>query len=485
MRFLFVHQNFPGQYARLLAHLARDPANQIVFLTRNANRDFPGITKIVYKPSREAGKETHFYLRSLEEAVLHGQAVARVALRLKKRGFVPDVMLGHNAWGETLYLKDIFSESPLLAYFEFFYRASGGDVDFDPEFPVDTDLRLRVRTRNAVNLLGLDAADLGQTATHWQHSTYPSRYHDLIAVAHEGIDTRHVKPDAEAALSLPDGRTLTRADEVVTYVARNLEPYRGFHSFMRALPEIQRRRPKAHAVIVGGDEVSYGSKPHDGRTWRQTLLGEVRDKLDLSRVHFLGKVPYDTYLKVLQVSSAHVYLTYPFVLSWSMLEAMAAGCVVVGSSTTPVREVIRDGENGLLVDFFDTGAIAEKVESALVEPGQWDELRARARQTIVEKYDCASVCLPEQLRLIEGLTGHSGPLVAPGPAAPALQIRLTAKEAEVLEWLKQGKSAWEVGQILGHSQHTVKNQMRNIYGKLGAKNRAQALQRASQLSGSE
>lgn len=485
MRILFVHQNFPGQYARLLACLARDPANQIVFVTKNANRPLPGITKIVYELSREAGRETHFYLRSFEQAVLHGQAVARVALGLKKQGFVPDVMLGHNAWGETLYLKDVFPQAPLLAYFEFFYRVSGGDVGFDPEFPADTDSRLRVRTRNAVNLLGLDAADCGQTATEWQHSTYPERYHDLIVPMHEGIDTRRVKPDAGAALALPDGRMLTRADEVVTYVARNLEPYRGFHTFMRALPDMQRRRPRAHVVIVGGDEVSYGSRPRDGRTWRQVLLAEVGDQLDLSRVHFLGQVPYAVYLQVLQVSSVHVYLTYPFVLSWSMLEAMAAGCVVVGSATPPVEEVITDGWNGLLVDFFDNGEMAEKIDAVLSDPDRRETLRVNARQTMVTQYDCATVCMPQQLRLMHGLIGNNAGKateIMPGVLAATPHPSFTAKELEVLGWLREGKSVWEVAQILARSEHTVKNQIRNIYGKLGVKNRVEALRRTAGLT---
>ena len=175
MRILFVHQNFPGQYAHLLTHYASDPSNEIVFLTRRANASFPQIRKIVYRLSREANPKTHFYVRSIENAVLHGQAVARVALRLKKEGFVPDVILGHNAWGETLYLKDVYPDGPLLAYFEYYYRASGGDIGFDPEFPETMDVRLRVRTLNAVNLMGLEAADRGQTATEWQHSTYPTR----------------------------------------------------------------------------------------------------------------------------------------------------------------------------------------------------------------------------------------------------------------------------------------------------------------------
>ena len=405
MRILFVHQNFPGQYAHLLAHYASDPANEIVFLTRRANAPFAGIRKLVYRLSREANPKTHFYVRSIEGAVLHGQAVARVALRLKNEGFVPDVILGHNAWGETLYLKDVFPDAPLLAYFEYYYRASGGDIGFDPEFPETLDVRLRVRTLNAVNLMGLEAADRGQTATEWQHSTYPKRYRDMITVGHEGIDTERVKPDREAKLILPEGREFMRADEVVTYVARNLEPYRGFHIFMRALPEILRRRPKAHAVIIGGDEVSYGRNAGNGRTWRQTMLAEVGAKLDLSRVHFLGRVPYATFVNALQVSSAHVYLTYPFVLSWSMLDAMAAGCVVVASATAPVKEVIRDGENGLLFDFFDAKAIAEKVESVLGEPNRYEGLRVRARKTIEEAFDLKRVCLPRQIKLSEATLG--------------------------------------------------------------------------------
>jgi glycosyltransferase involved in cell wall biosynthesis len=408
MRILFVHQNFPGQYAHLLRHYAADPANEIVFLTRNANAPFPGIRKVVYRLAREAGAKTHFYVRSIEQAVLHAQAVARVALRLKKEGFVPDVILGHNAWGETLYLKDVFPDTPLLAYFEYYYRPEDGDIGFDPEFPATMDMRLRVHTLNAVNLMGLEVADRGQTATQWQHSTYPERYRDKIAVAHEGIDTDRVKPDPDAKLVLPDGRELTRSDQVVTYVARNLEPYRGFHVFMRALPEIQRRCPKAQTVIIGGDEVSYGSALKNGKNWRQVMLAEVGSKLDLSRVHFLGRVPYNVFVNALQVSSAHVYLTYPFVLSWSMLDAMAAGCVVIASDTAPVREVVRDGENGMLVNFFDIERIAENVEAALGESRSSGVARARARETVERRFDLKRACLPGQAKLIEVMLRRIG-----------------------------------------------------------------------------
>ncbi len=402
MRYLFIHQNFPGQYRHLVAHLRDDSANEVVFLTEREDRSMANVKKIVYKTSRAVSRNTHHYLRQVEHAVLRGQAVARVALALKKQGFVPDIMIGHNAWGEILYLKDVFPDVPLLGYFEFFRKPWGGCLDFDPEFPADDDARAKLRTLGSVDLLGLHAADWGQTATEWQRSEHPTCYHDKISVMHEGTDTDIVRPDLNAKLVV-DGITLTRKDEVITYVARNLEPYRGFHTFMRALPAILKRRPKAHVVIVGGDDVSYGRLPPKGGTYRSLMLKEIGSQLDMQRVHFMGWVPYDQYLKVLQVSSAHVYLTYPFVLSWSMLEAMAAECLVIASSTAPVLEVITDGENGLLVDFFSTEQIADHVEETLDHPDRMASICKQARATIVERYDLKRKALPSQLGLIKRL----------------------------------------------------------------------------------
>lgn len=205
-------------------------------------------------------------------------------------------------------------------------------------------------------------------------------------------------------MRLGEAGTILRAgDEVVSFVNRNLEPYRGFHSFMRALPEILAARPRAQIVVVGGDAVSYGRAPRDGGTWRARLLAEVGSRLDLARVHFVGKLPYPTLIKLFQVTAAHVYLTYPFVLSWSMLEAMSAGALVIGSRTAPVEEVVQDGRNGLLVDFFSPVEIAQRVIEVLERPARFLELRMNARQTIVQKYDLLSCCLPAQIALAEGV----------------------------------------------------------------------------------
>lgn len=403
MKILFVHQNFPGQYLHLARYLGAQPGNDVVFITQRKDGGLPGVRKIVYKPHRQITPDVHHYLRETEAAVINAQEVARAALELRASGFVPDVILGHNGWGEIWYLKDVFPTTPLVGYFEFFYRMKGADVGFAPDEPDIFDTAPRVRTKNLGNLLALDTVDLGQTPTRWQHSLYPPRYQSKIRILHEGIDTNIAKPNPDASLTLTNGNTLTRGDEVVTYVARNLEPYRGFHSFMRSLPDILSRRPNAQILIVGGDETSYGSPLPKGETHRERMLSELGESVDRSRVHFLGKVPYPIFLNVLQISSAHVYLTYPFVLSWSMLEAMASGCLMIGSRTAPVQEVIRDQENGLLVDFFSPQDIANRVVSVLEEPRAYSQLRENARRTILEDYDLHTRCLPAHLELIRSI----------------------------------------------------------------------------------
>ncbi|MGB8273671.1 MAG: glycosyltransferase family 4 protein [Alphaproteobacteria bacterium] len=408
MKILFMHQNMPGQYKHLARLYAADSKNDVRFVTKRKGVEIPGVKKYVYDLHREGHKALHHYLKPLEGAVLYGQAAARTLFQLKKSGFVPDVICVHPGWGEALYVKDIYGEVPLLGYFEFYYHASGADVGFDPDTPVSLDDMCRIRTKNANNLLSLECCDAGVSPTKWQRSQFPEEFLYKIARIHDGIDTKVVAPDPAARLDLPNGKTVAAGDEVVTYVARNLEPYRGFPSFMHAAEEICRRRPKCQIVIVGGDGVSYGRRLASGETYRAKMLSEV--KIDPARVHFLGNVPYDRFLKVLQVSAAHVYLTYPFVLSWSMLEAMGAGCLVVGSDTPPVTEVLSDGRNGLLVDFFKPKQIADRVGEALDHKDRMAAIRTRARATVVERYDL-SMCLKKHKKLIGDLAAGKLPSV--------------------------------------------------------------------------
>ena len=401
MKFLFIHQNFPGQYVHIVCYLAQ-AGHQVTFITQPRSAEIAGVRKLEYQPvvPELCGQA---YLRELENSLANGLAVARLCEWLNRDGFVPDIIIGHNGWGEILYIKDVWPHVPLLGYFEFFYRASGSDVDFDSEFPPEADAPVRLRTRNAINLMGLDAVDWGQSPTEWQRSQYPKSYWDRIAVVHEGVDTILVKPDPSARLWLSGGRCLSRTDDIVTYSARDLEPYRGFHVFMRALPRVLEQRPRAQVLIVGGDGVSYGRRPEKADSYPAQLLAELDGKVDLKRVHFLGHLPYQQYLTVLQISTVHVYLTYPFVLSWSLVEAMAAGCLVIGSRSAPVEEVICDGENGQLVDFFDVEGLGNRIANALAGDGVNDTIRTAARQTVIAHYELNSVCLPAYLNLLRSL----------------------------------------------------------------------------------
>ena len=335
-------------------------------------------------------------------------ACAQAMERLKASGFTPNVVVAHPGWGEALFCKDVWPAARLVVFAEFFYGTDGTDYNFDPEFGSDTlAARMRLRIKNSVHLHALHSADAIYTPTHWQASQLPSAYQAKSQVIFDGIDTERVKPDPLASVRLQrEGITLNGQSEVITFVNRNLEPYRGFHIFMRALPEILRQRPNAHVLIIGRDEVSYGSPPKAQAgtqgTWRQAMLNEVGHQLPMARVHFLGGLPYDDYLRVIQTSSCHVYLTYPFVLSWSCVESMSAARVVVASRTGPVTEVIEHGRNGLLFDFFDVAALVSQVVEVLAKPESFASLGTHARQTVIDRYDLHTQCLPALLKLVAG-----------------------------------------------------------------------------------
>jgi glycosyltransferase involved in cell wall biosynthesis len=410
MIYVFIHQNFPGQYRHLIRHYADQPGNSVYCITQPNDNAMQGVTKVVYRPAVPSELNCHPFTVDFELAVRNGMGVVEACRELANRGVRPDVIVGHNGWGELMFVKDIFPDVPVLLYFEFYYHARDVDVGFDPEYPSHPYDAFRLRAKNALNLLSTDVADWGNSPTLWQRSVHPPEIRQRISVVHEGVDTAAIRPDPGASLSLKrDNLVLSRADEVVTYVARNLEPYRGFHIFMRAAREILRRRPRARILVVGGDSVSYGSQPPEGMTYRQLALRELPADFDLSRVHFLGQVPYEHYLKVLQVSSAHIYLTYPFVLSWSFIEAMSAGCAMIGSATPPVLEVLRDGANGLTVDFFSPRAIADRVDEVLDHPDRMAAMREAARATAVRDFDLRTKTLPRWTRLIDDLVAGRRP----------------------------------------------------------------------------
>jgi len=419
MNILFVHQNFPGQFKHLAPALVA-LGHRVVAMTMQKTEAsvWQSIQLVTYQATRGNGRDTHPWVSDFETKAIRGEAAFRAALKLKESGFNPDVIIAHPGWGESLFLKQIWPTARLGIYCEFFYQAHGADVGFDAEFESkEPDLdACRLQLKNVNNLMHFQEADAGISPTQWQASTFPEPFRSKITVVHDGIDTQTIRPDASVTLHVKSRNgqelVLSRQDEIITFVNRNLEPYRGYHTFMRALPDLLKRRPNARILIVGGNNVSYGSRPdkakHGHSNWKDVYIDEVRSLIsdaNWGRVHFLGNVTYQHFIPLLQLSTVHVYLTYPFVLSWSLLEAMSAGCAIVASDTQPLHEAIKDGETGKLVNFFDHARLAQEVCDLLDKPQERQRLGANARAFAQQNYDLQTVCLPRQLAWVNDLIG--------------------------------------------------------------------------------
>jgi glycosyltransferase involved in cell wall biosynthesis len=419
MNLLFIHQNFPGQFKHLAPALAQR-GHRVAALTMQKGKDahWQGVELIPYAVTQGSTPGTHPWVVDFETKIIRAEGAFRACLKLKEKGFEPNAIIAHPGWGESLFLKEVWPKAKLGIFCEFFYLAEGADTGFDPEFPVEdvAGNNCRLRLKNLNNYMHFDVADAAIAPTAWQASTFPEPFRTKITVVHDGIDTDAIQPNPQVRLNLRRNGSdaplvLTRNDEVITFVNRNLEPMRGCHIFLRALPELLKRRPKAQVIIVGGDGVSYGAKPtvdkNGAASWKEVFVNEVRGQIsdeDWTRVHFVGQVPYANFLSLLQLSSVHVYWTYPFVLSWSLIEAMSAGAAIVASDTAPLREVIQDGQNGLLVDFFSVDGLVQSVCRLLEDPGQRARLGTAARATASAGYDLNTVCLPKQLAWVEALT---------------------------------------------------------------------------------
>jgi glycosyltransferase involved in cell wall biosynthesis len=403
---LFIHPNFPGQFRRLVTALSQEPDIKVYSLGDESWMpafELPALQRLSYAKPEPKGAATHAYVQGFEAGVRRGQQVVRTLLAQKRAGLEPEVIYIHPGWGDGLYLKEIFPNSTIIGLFEYYYHARGADVGFDPEFPLSFDDLFRVRTLNTLQLHALESCDIHISPTAWQKSRYPKAYQAQIQCLHEGIDTEQVCPNSNASFTLANGQIIRAGDEVLTFVSRSLEPYRGFHCLMKALPEIMRLRPECQVLIVGQEEAHYGPEPKQEESWKAQCLKEWVGQIDTERLHFTGLLVFADYLKVLQISRVHVYLSYPFILSWSMLEAMSAGCLVLGSETAPVQEVIKQGENGLLFPFFDTKALVTMATAALAQPQDADHLRLAARRTIQTHYDFKQVIYPKHLNLLRNV----------------------------------------------------------------------------------
>jgi len=411
MRVLFLHNNFPAQYRHVARKLAEKKKNSVVFASHRAGEKIPNVVNLIYKPHRQPKPETHHYLRSTETAVINGQSLFRACIELKNKGFRPDIVCAHSGWGPAFYIKDIFPDAKLLGYFEWYYHAFGSDADFLKNSDLNLDDAGRIRTKNLPVLMDLANCDWGQVPTHFQASQFPDVFKSKLSVLHDGVDTSFFKPDPKASKKF-GSLDLSPVDEILTYATRGMEPYRGFPEFMRAAALLMKQRPDLHVVVVGRDRVAYGKQLPDEETWRQRMLDEL--DFDESRLHFTGLLPYEDYVRILQISTVQAYLTVPFVLSWSLIETLACGGLVVASDTDPVREVITDGENGFLTDFFNHEAFAARIAHALDHHKELDHIRKAARHRVLDNYALKNL-LPKHLRLIKDVANGTLP-----PAAGSL-----------------------------------------------------------------
>lgn len=401
-RILFVHQNFPGQFPHI-ADALRARGDKLAAIAGPTGKNRPGVDVRRWNLKRGTTKGIYDFAVRAEADLMRATVAAQVAEAFRKDGFKPDVIVGHPGWGETLLLGEIFPDTPQLLFGEFYYHSRGFDVNFDPEFE-DWSLKsgMRVRAKNMGLAQAYAEADAIVCPTPFQASTMPRGLGDRIHVLHEGVDLGAARRKPDAVFTLPDGRVLDGSRPVITFINRSFERLRGFHVFMRALPEFLAAVPEAEVVIIGRDGGNvYGGALPNGETWKARMMAEVGDRLDMSRVHFTGPVAHADMISAMSISWAHVYLTYPFVLSWSLTEAMAAECLVIGSDTAPVRDAIVDGENGLLVDFFDRAALVQAMTRACREPEAFRGMRAEARRTALARFDRETVGVPGWLKLID------------------------------------------------------------------------------------
>jgi glycosyltransferase involved in cell wall biosynthesis len=396
MHVLFVHQNYPAQFGYIADYLAREKGWRCTFVSMKPGGREGSVERIQYTLKGRATERNHYCSRTFENGIWHAHAVYE-ALKAR-RDIRPDLIVGHSGFGSTLFLRELY-DVPIVNYFEYFYRSHDSDMDFRPDFPSSELDQLRARARNAMVLLDLENCDLGYSPTLWQRSLLPSQFQDKVSVIYDGVDCEFWKPIPRCPRQI-GSRVFPDHVKIVSYVARGMESIRGFDIFMRAAKRLCDYRKDVIFLIAGEDEIHYGGDRSviGTKTFKEWVLS--RDDYDLSRFHFLGIVPPGELVKLFNITDLHVYLTVPFVLSWSLMNALACGATVIASDTEPVREMIEDGENGLLAGFFDLDRILEIASDVLDEPASFHTLGQTGARKIREHYS-QEVCLARMQALYE------------------------------------------------------------------------------------
>jgi glycosyltransferase involved in cell wall biosynthesis len=400
MHVLFIHQNFPAQFGHIARHLIKQAGWTCSFVSQTPAGVVDGIKKITYTNRGGARESTHYCSRTFENAIWHAHAVydackAHPDLR-------PDLIVGHSGFGSTLFLPELYAGVPIINYFEFFYHPHQSDMDFRPEFPPPEIDYLRARARNAMLLLDLENCRHGYSPTHFQQQLFPEVYRPKIDVIFDGIETDIFRRLDNVPRQIA-GRSIPASTRIVTYVSRGFESMRGFDIFMRVAERIYQQFSDVVFIVVGSRRVCYGGdeKHIKHKTFYEHAMAQSSYEMD--KLIFTGLIPVSTLAQVFSLSDLHLYFTVPFVLSWSLMDALACGCTVLASNTAPVREVIENGKNGLLCDFFDVEGFASQAVEVLRDPGAFRHLGTCAVDGIHRNY-AIDVTLPRLTRLFEQAT---------------------------------------------------------------------------------
>ena len=389
---LIVHQNFPGQFPHI-ADALRKRGDRVAAIGAKTARPRPGVDFRSWSTNRGSTKGILDWATRAEADMIRGTAAAQTALQLKRDGFNPDVIIGHPGWGETLFLKEIWPAARVILFGEMLYRSHGSDLNFDLEFQGGREemaRNMRTHAKNATQVLAFAYADRIVCPTPFQAGSFPPALQPAIRIIHEGVDISKAVRRTGVKLKLPGGKVLDGKKPVITFVNRTFEPLRGFHIFMRALPAVLDACPDVDVLMIGSSAArGYGGESPTGKDWTNLILDELGDRLDRSRVHFLGKVPHDKLIDAFSISWAHVYYTYPFVLSWSLVEAMAAQCTIIASDTSPLHDAITDGVEGVLLPFFDTDALSDTLLRAARDPASFAGMGSAARERAIRDFDQA------------------------------------------------------------------------------------------------
>ena len=399
MHVLFAHKSFPAQFGQIMTHLVTEHGAECTFVSEKSTKTISAdVRRIEFKPRRVASMGTSYFGRSHETQMWRSQGI--VESLAEQPDLRPDLVVAHSGFFTSAFFRELY-DCPIVNLFEYYYHPTESDCDFRSDlFSRNIIQDMQTRVRNSVFLLDLENCDFGYCPTDWQRSLFPEEFQSKLTTAHDGIDTNYWRPatSGSAIQRIRESLEIPNNMKVVTYVTRGFESMRGFDIFMKFAKRLCDSRVDVVVLVVGSDHVCYGADRQitDGLSFKDWVLQQ--DDYDLNRIRFLGHVPSDTVRDVYQISDLHVYLTAPFIVSWSPLEAMSSGCLMLGSDTQPVQEVVGHGENGLLSDFFDVDRMVDQARCCLDEPHTFRPLRAAARQTIKQRFSLEA-CLPKLMEL--------------------------------------------------------------------------------------